>query len=167
MNTNLQNKLTILLIMSFLALNATIIHTDNVNETLQPNGTIEIDFNGGGAEFIIEDNAFFSPPVEPKIMFNQYAGFIMAQGTWDEIAGLSINTSVNNSSNFYNLTEANDRDGLFTPDFPSGDTYIGVTFKIAGNTHYGWILVNWDGNSLLLRVTLMKILLTLQFLQAM
>ena len=65
--------LQLTLLFSILTINATIIHTDNVNETLEPEGTIEIDFNGGGAEFIIEDNAFFSPPIEPKIMFNQFA----------------------------------------------------------------------------------------------
>jgi uncharacterized protein YjdB len=30
--------------------------------------------------------------------------------------------------------------------FATGDSYIGATFKIGANVHYGWILVNWDGN---------------------
>ncbi len=131
-----------------------IVYTDIADETLAIGGSIDIDFNGGGAEFTINDESF-GGPVEPGIAFNTDAGFVMlgdfANGGWDEIVGLDLNTTIDASSNFAN----NGTDGYIDPFwattmFTNVDTYIGATFKLGSDIHYGWILVNWDGSGTLI-----------------
>jgi len=143
-------QLMVLSLMAFGSANATIIYNDINDLTLGSGGTLEIDFDGGGAEFTFNDGSFMGA-VQPGIMFNADAGFVMLgdfnSGGWDEIVGLTLNTTIDASSNFAN----NGTDGYISPDwattqFVTGDSYIGATFKLGANTHFGWVLVNWDGN---------------------
>ena len=158
-------KLKIILLFSLLLCfsrtNAAIIYTDIADLTMASDGTIDIDFNNDGTlEFQFTDHANNEDPIEVYIMFNDAPtmyntpdhGFIMIgdfnNGGGDEIAGLAINTSINSTSNFFN----NGVDGFLDPSwafldpFPTNvDTYIGATFKLDANTHYGWIRIHWDG----------------------
>lgn len=127
---------------------ANIVYTDIPDATLAGMGSVNINFDGtGGDEFTINDQSFGGAP-EPGIFFNADAGFVMVSAAeWDVIKGLPLNTTINNSSSFLN----NGADGYLDPFwgttmFPTGaDTYIGATFKLGTNVHYGWIRVNWDG----------------------
>jgi hypothetical protein len=152
MKTKIITLFTGLLAISGMA-NATIVHTDINDETLASGGTINIDMNNDATnDFTFTDGAFGGSP-EPAIMFNPDAGFVMegtfASGSdWDVISGLTFNTVIDGSANFAN----NGADGYIDPFwgtamFPTDmDYYIGSTFKIGANTHFGWIKVNWDGN---------------------
>lgn len=125
---------------------AAVVYTDIADATLASGGSIDIDFNGGGAEFTIDDGAF-GGTVEPSVFFNADAGFTMVSAAeWDVISGVALNTTIDGSSSFLN----NGADGYINPFwgitlFPTVDTYIGATFKLGSNVHYGWILVNWNG----------------------
>lgn len=136
--------------------NSAIVYTDIVDETLQSQGTLDIDFNGDGTpEFTLEDGGF-GGAVEPACFFNADAGFVMQgdlqNGGWDEIEGLTAGTNIDGTSNFAN----NGGDGYIDPmwnpgTFPTGnDTYIGATFKLGANVHFGWIRVNWNPNGTLI-----------------
>ena len=134
--------------------NAEVQYTDITDQTLTSGGTIGINMDGTGAdEFEMIDQGF-GGTVEPGIAFNTDAGFVMVGGPaplveWDVIKGLTLNTTIDGSSNFHN----NGVDGYIDPfwgdtKFPSDvDSYIGVTFKLGSNTHYGWIRVNWSSAS--------------------
>ena len=134
--------------------NANIVYTDITDVTLASGGSITINMDGaGGDEFSINDNSFGGNP-EPGIMFNANAGFIMLGGPfptggWDVITGVTLNTTIDASSNFQNIGMDGYIDPAFAPvaTFPIGDTYIGATFKLGTNTHYGWIRVNWTNAS--------------------
>lgn len=143
------------IVTSFFNANAAIVYTDIADETLSSQGTIDIDFNGDQTpEFTISDVGFGN--VEPGCYFNADAGFIMlgdlANGGWDEMAGVSLNTTIDVNSNFANNGVDGYIDAMWNPGtFPTGaDTYIGATFKLGANTHYGWIRVNWDANGTLI-----------------
>jgi len=128
---------------------AAVVYTDVADLTLGATASLDINFDGtGGAEFSFSNQAF-SGPVSPGVFFNPDAGFIMVSANeWDVIKGVSLNTVINTSSSFLN----NGTDGYIAPGwettmFPNGaDTYIGATFKLGGNVHYGWIRVNWNVN---------------------
>jgi len=143
-------QLLFLALITFGSANAAIVYNDIADVTLTSDGEINIDFNGGGTDFMFENNSF-GGTIEPALEFNPDAGFVMlgnvvGQGH-DEIIGLAINTPINSTSYFAN----NGGDGFVDPGFATtpftvGDSYIGATFKIGTNVHYGWILVNWDAN---------------------
>jgi len=146
-----KTQVLFLTLMVYGSANAGIIYNDIVDVTLASGGELEIDFDGGGAEFTFNDGSF-GGTIEPGIMFNTDAGFVML-GTpppgsgWDEVASLTLNTTINATSNFQNIGADGFVDpGWTTTPFSTGDSYIGTTFKIGANVHYGWILVNWDGN---------------------
>lgn len=67
------------------------------------------------------------------------------------IAGIASSTPISVNSNFQNIGG----DGYINPFwcttlFPAeADTYIGATFKLGTNFHYGWIRVNWNGSGTL------------------
>ena len=133
--------------------NATIIYTDIADQTLQSGGSIDINFDGAeAADFNIEDVSFNGATVEPGCYFQSADhGFVMigdfTSGGWDEIQGLAMGTTIDGTSNFAN----NGADGYIDPfwatnTFPTnGDQYIGTTFKIGANVHFGWIRITWDG----------------------
>jgi len=145
-----KTQLIVLSLMAFGSANAAIVYNDIADVTLASGGTVEVDFDGGGAEFTFNDGSF-SAVVEPGIMFNADAGFVMLgdfySGGWDQIIGLPVNTIISAGSNFQNIGADGFVDpGWATTQFVIGDSYIGATFKLGANTHFGWILVNWDGN---------------------
>ena len=141
-------SLLCLAIITFGSVNAAIVYNDIADVTLTNGGNINIDFDGGGADFTFDDNSFGGGAIEPGIMFNTDAGFVMVSAAeWDVIKSLTVNTPINISSDFLN----NSTDGYVNPGwgttlFTVGDSYIGATFKIGANAHYGWILVNWNAN---------------------
>jgi hypothetical protein len=139
----------------FSTLNAQVVYTDITDITISENAeTIDIDFNGDAtAEFTIEA-AITTNPFDGSVLtadifseFDADAGFVMigAPGAFnqDDIQGLTLGTSISSTSNF----AFNGVNGFFDHfdggAFPTGDTYVGATFKLGTNVHYGWIQVNW------------------------
>ncbi len=141
----MKNLITVFLIFTALCLNATIIYTDvSPDETLID--SIEIDFDGDNQiEFTIRTQADVNMPV--VTWFNPDAGFVMV--TNDEVEGLTFNTLIGPSSDFLNNGNHGAIDAAHaTVIFPTGvDTYIGATFKLGANIHYGWIRVNWTSST--------------------
>ncbi|MFT7157764.1 MAG: hypothetical protein ACI8Q1_002788 [Parvicella sp.] len=132
--------------------NANIIYTDIADETISTANPLDINFDGAGA---VEFTIGFSPwSTWPNPWFNPDAGFVMVGiSEHDNIKGLPNGTTINASSAFLNNGVDGNIGAPFHPtQFPSiNDSYIGATFKISGNVHYGWIRVNWDGATLIVK----------------
>ena len=105
-------------------------------------------FSSVASEFTITDNSFGGNP-EPGIFFNPDANFItVSAAEWDVIKGITINDVVDNNSSWESFGDAYIDPFWATTLFPTGtDTYIGATFKLGANVHYGWIRVNWTNTS--------------------
>jgi len=130
---------------------ANIVYTDIADATLTPGGSIDINFDGTGpVEFTIDDGGFMA--VEPSIFFNADAHFItVSAAEWDVIKGLNLNDAISANSSWEDQGDAYIDPFWGTTTFPSGtDAYIGASFKLGSNVHYGWIRVNWDGNGTLI-----------------
>ncbi|MCB9365311.1 MAG: T9SS type A sorting domain-containing protein [Flavobacteriales bacterium] len=145
-----KNTLTILLSI-FLChqYQAAIVYTDIVDQTLSSGGSITINFDGTGVdEFEFLDQGF-GGAVEPGVFFNSsdYHLTTVSSSEWDVIKGIPLNTSIGAGGDWFDQGDAYIDPFWGSTLFPSGtDTYIGAQFKLGANTHYGWILVNWDGN---------------------
>jgi len=135
---------TMMFYLFMTSINATIIYNDITDVTLASGGSIDINFDGTGvAEFTIDDGGFTA--VEPSIFFNTDAHFeTVSAAEWDVIKGLPLNTSIGTSSGWHDAGDAYINPFWGTTMFPTGDIYIGAQFKLSGNVHYGWILVNWN-----------------------
>lgn len=99
---------------------------DGVNEfTFQRGSSVGTFFNDQNVNFIT-------------------AGTISNGYGWDVIKALTSGIIISNTSNFAALGDAyiNPSWANTADIFPTGDSYIGTTFKIGNNRHYGWILVN-------------------------
>jgi len=128
---------------------ANIIYTDITDATLASGGSITINMDGTGAdEFTIDDNSFGGNP-EPSIFFNANSEFVtVSAAEWDVLKGLSLNTTIGANSSWESFGDAYIDPFWGTTMFPtSNDTYIGATFNLGANTHYGWIRVNWTSAS--------------------
>lgn len=125
--------------------NAAIVYNDIADETLASGGSIEIDFDGGGSEFTITDTGFGT--IVPGVIFNSQDFHIatVSANEWDVMKGLTFGTSIDANVGFFDQGDASIDPMWGTTAFPNVDTYLGAQFKIGANTHYGWILVNWDG----------------------
>ncbi len=132
--------------------NATIVYTDIADATLTSGGTIDINFTGAGsAEITFEDMGF--DDVEPGVMFKSADEHLTTVSTaeWDIVKGYSLNTNIDANTGWYDMGDAYVDPGWGTYTFPSNvDTYIGASFKIGANVHYGWIRVNWNGSGTLI-----------------
>ncbi len=145
---------TLLLVGSlwFTTTQAGIVVTDNADQTLSSGGTIEIDFDGGGAEFTFEDMGFNSP--EPGVFLQTQNHHLMtvSAGEWDVILGINGGTMIDASGTWEDQGDAYIDPFWGTTPFPNGtDVYIGAEFPIGSNTHYGWIKVNWDGTNFVVK----------------
>ncbi|MFD1553388.1 hypothetical protein DNU06_06900 [Putridiphycobacter roseus] len=145
-------RITILTLLFFISsytkLSAAIVYTDINDVTLQIGGAIDIDFDGDGLpEFTFEDQGF-GGQVEPGVIFNNVNEHFttVSLAEWDVIQGVPLNTTIDMNSNWFDQGDAYVDPGWGTTLFPTTDTYIGASFEVGGNTHYGWIFVNWDGN---------------------
>lgn len=123
--------------------NAQIIYTDIAPDGMPAGGGF--DFNGDGInEFEVDETGYFSYD------WTATGNNIWAIGTiadgWDTPKPLTAGTVIDASGNFIGGGDASmDAWGAGTP-FPNGtDSYMGVRLGMAGNTHYGWIRLMWDG----------------------
>lgn len=126
--------------------NSAIIYTDIADITLSDNTPIDIDFDGGGTDFSITNGGFGA--IEPSIFFASADHHLttVSQAEWDVLNGLPFNTVIDANAGFHDFGDAYVDPFWGTTMFPSnGDTYLGAQFNIGGNTHFGWIRVNWDG----------------------
>ncbi|PHS10552.1 MAG: hypothetical protein COA88_02065 [Kordia sp.] len=141
-------KITFLLI-ALATLNSAIsqiIHRDIADFTFTTNANIDIDFNNDGTpEFNIEEgwgsiSVFFDAN---NINFIGYGSFDSGYG-WDIIKPLTNGYTIDNTGSFEAFGDAYINPGWKNPgdEFPEGNSYIGTTFKLGANTHYGWLRVN-------------------------
>jgi hypothetical protein len=141
-------KITFLLIMisTWCISNGAIVVRDIVDFTFTANASLDFDFNNDGtAEFTFSESggtvgAMFN---SVDINFVTYGTIDDGEG-WDVIKSLTSGTVVNSSSIFGAEGDAyiNPFWATASQMFPSGDSYIGTTFKIGNFKYYGWILVN-------------------------
>ena len=110
---------------------------------------IDID-NDGIAEFVFEDQGtggFIGggpQTLDISADKNIVSFGTLATGGWDEIAPLTLNTTINQNNLFEAQGDANINASWATTSlFPESlDTYIGVKFQKNNITVYGWIRVN-------------------------
>jgi len=141
-------KITFLLILisAWSISNGAIVVRDITDFTFTTDASLDFDFNNDGtAEFTFSESggtvgAMFN---SDEINFVTYGTIDDGEG-WDVIKSLTAGTVVNSSSMFGSLGDAYINPFWATTGqiFPSGDSYIGTTFKIGNFKYYGWILVN-------------------------
>jgi len=142
--------------------NAQIIYTDITPDATTTvdfpgslNSLVAIDFNGDGTEEynFRWDGGAFETVWWIHTTFNGSNELFLKGIDTDPngsryIQPISLNTSINSSSNWGNSTpDPLIGDGIMDPNFRNlGDKYIGCKFQLDANTHYGWIRVNLDAN---------------------
>lgn len=123
-----------------------ITHRDIADFTFTANANIDIDFNNDGTpEFNIAEgwgsiSVFFNAN---DINFIGYGDFDSGYG-WDIIKPLSNGYTIDNTASFEAFGDAYINPGWINngDEFPEGNSYIGTTFKLGANIHYGWLRVN-------------------------
>lgn len=133
------------LIMHFNA-NASIIVRDITDFTFTSNSNLVIDFNNDSTpEFSLQEmggsvGSFFTATDVNFVV----TGTVQSGHGWDVIKSLNLGTSISNSSTFDAQGDAYINPFWANPNekFPTGDSYVGCFFKIAGVKYYGWLLVN-------------------------
>lgn len=136
----------LLLIAILTTSKAAIIVRDIPDFTFTTDASLDLDFNNDGtAEFTFSESggtvgAMFD---SESINFITYGTFDAGEG-WDVIKSLTAGTNINATGVFGALGDAYINPFWATAGqmFPSGDSYIGTTFKIGNFKYYGWILVN-------------------------
>lgn len=145
---------TLILTFAILALTqynkgfSAIVYTDINDLTLTAGGPINIDFdNDGTPEFTFQDQGF-GGTVEPGIFFNSANEHLttVSAAEWDVLNGIAYNTTIDANSGWFDQGDAYIDPFWGNTPFPVTDTYLGASFNIGGNPHFGWILVNWDAN---------------------
>jgi len=141
-------KITFLLFtfLSTSTLFGNIIHRDIADFTFTADSNIDIDFNNDGTpEFNIGESwgsigVFFDSTI---INFIGYGSFDSGYG-WDIMKPLTNGFTIDNTGSFEAFGDAYINPGWENPgdEFPEGNSYIGVTFKLGANRHYGWLRVN-------------------------
>lgn len=127
------------------SLYADIVYNDIEDQVLSYETPIVIDFdNDGTAEFTITDTY---PDVELTEIYTEFSGPAFRIGTnsdteWDHITGWDEDTTVDENTGWHDFGYAYILDG-----FPvDQSTYLIAQFPIDGETHYGWIEAEWDGD---------------------
>lgn len=130
---------------------ANIVVKDITDFTFTPGSSLNFDFNSDNTpEFTFSE---FDGAIETYFDHNN-VNFVgcgtLDTGSWDVIKSLNIGININSSSNFSAQGDAyiNPFWASANEMFPNGDTYIGTTFKIGNNRHYGWILVNSNNGTI-------------------
>ncbi len=141
-------KITFLLILisAWSISNGAIVVRDITDFTFTTDASLDFDFNNDGTvEFTFSESggtvgAMFN---SDDINFVTFGTIDDGEG-WDVIKSLTAGTVVNSSSMFGALGDAYINPFWATAGqiFPSGDSYIGTTFKIGTTKYYGWILIN-------------------------
>lgn len=144
----MMKKISILMILmaAITFTNAAIVVKDIVDFQITENQSLDFDFNNDGTvEFTFSNSGgtvggFFNSNDVNFVTF----GTIDAGEGWDVIKPLTAGTTINASSVFGAEGDAyiNPFWANATQMFPTGDSYIGTTFKIGSSKYYGWILVN-------------------------
>lgn len=145
-------KITFLLLLmaSLSTSKAAIIVRDIPDFAFASNATLDFDFNNDGtAEFTFSemDGSVGSTFNSDNVNFITFGTMDAGEG-WDVIKPLTAGTSINSSGVYGALGDAyiNPFWASANQMFPSGDSYIGTTFKIGTAKYYGWILVNFTNN---------------------
>lgn len=123
--------------------NAQIIYTDIVPDGLPAGGGF--DFNGDGTnEFEVDETGYITYDWT-ETGNNIWALGDMTEG-WDTPKPLTAGTVINATGNFIGGGDASMNAWGAGSPFPAGtDSYMGVRLEMAGNTHYGWIRLLWNG----------------------
>ena len=129
---------------------AAIIVRDIPDFAFASNATLDFDFNNDGtAEFTFSemDGSVGSTFNSDNVNFITFGTMDAGEG-WDVIKPLTAGTNINSSGVYGALGDAyiNPFWASANQMFPSGDSYIGTTFKIGTAKYYGWILVNFTNN---------------------
>ncbi|WP_294733754.1 T9SS type A sorting domain-containing protein [uncultured Flavobacterium sp.] len=148
----MKRKITLLAaLMAFSVSNAGIIVRDIDDVTFTEGSSLDLDFNDDGTpEFSFEfqdfDNSIVSYFNPDDVNFVGTGTFDGGHG-WDVAQFLTLDTTIDASSNFSAMGDIYVNGDIANADemFPAGDSYVGVTFKIDGNKHYGWVLVHSTG----------------------
>lgn len=145
-------KITFLLLLmaSLSTSKAAIIVRDIPDFAFASNATLDFDFNNDGtAEFTFSemDGSVGSTFNSDNVNFITFGTMDAGEG-WDVIKPLTAGTNINSSGVYGALGDAyiNPFWASANQMFPSGDSYIGTTFKIGTAKYYGWILVNFTNN---------------------
>ncbi|HPS71944.1 MAG TPA: T9SS type A sorting domain-containing protein [Bacteroidales bacterium] len=145
-------KITFLLLLmaSLSTSKAAIIVRDIPDFAFASNATLDFDFNNDGtAEFTFSemDGSVGSTFNSDNVNFITFGTMDAGEG-WDVIKPLTAGTNINSSGVYGALGDAyiNPFWASANQMFPSGDSYIGTTFKIGTAKYYGWILVNFSNN---------------------
>ncbi|MFK7001481.1 T9SS type A sorting domain-containing protein [Flavobacterium oreochromis] len=134
---------------------AAIVVRDINDFTFSLNTFVDLDFNNDNVpEFTMQYmnnsvESFFDPNM---VNFVTTGTFDSGYG-WDVMKFLSFDTTISSSSIFGAQADAYIDPSWANPVdfFPQGDSYIGCKFKLANSWHYGWILVNKNGNTITLK----------------
>ena len=150
-------KITFLLLLmaSLSTSKAAIIVRDIPDFAFASNATLDFDFNNDGtAEFTFSemDGSVGSTFNSDNVNFITFGTMDAGEG-WDVIKPLTAGTNINSSGVYGALGDAyiNPFWASANQMFPSGDSYIGTTFKIGTAKYYGWILVNFTNNVITLK----------------
>jgi hypothetical protein len=144
-------KITLLFISLFTISNYAAIVEKNIPDyTFAAFGSLNFDFNSDGTNEFTFDNlggvgCFFNPT---DVNFVGSGSLASGHG-WDVMKALPFNTLIGNTSVFDAQGDAYINPGWANGNefFPSGDSYVGVKFKLGANVHYGWILINSTGGA--------------------
>jgi hypothetical protein len=136
----------LLLVSTFSLTQAAIVVRDITDFSFTADASLDFDFNNDGtAEFTFSemDGTIGSTFNSDEINFITF-GTMDAGDGWDVIKPLTSGTNINSTGVFGALGDAYINPFWATAGqmFPSGDSYIGTTFKIGTSKYYGWILVN-------------------------
>lgn len=65
---------------------------------------------------------------------------------WDKVQPITENSQIDVDGNYQSLGDASMADWFGDTTFPlNQDAYIAVQIYLNGNTHYGWVRVQWNG----------------------
>jgi len=128
---------------------ANIIHNDIADVTYTPNNMnmVAIDFNNDGTpEFSFDEqwDGIVGTWINPaEVNFITIGDFNSGHG-WDIIKSLPVNHTIDNSGLYGSEGDAYINADWANPSdlFPEGISFVGVTFKLDANRHYGWMRVN-------------------------
>lgn len=127
-----------------------IVVRDIADFTFTNNNSLNFDFNNDGiTEFTFnEEGGPISCYFDPQNVNFFGTGTLASGHGWDIMKSLPLNTVIGGSGTFDAQGDAyiNALWANANELFANGDSYIGTTFKIGGNRHYGWILINTTGS---------------------
>jgi len=141
--------LVLLACLAFSQAQAVIIYRDIDDVTLnsgEPDTEFKLDIdNDSDPEF-----EFSFVMGVPLILFLEKDAFVSTHSaaSWDVLIGLETGTAIDNGTGWFAAIDAyiDPFWGPATYTFPTDETYVGFKFEMEGEVHYGWILIEWNGD---------------------